>query len=111
MTAIAKENKIPVIRIPAQPVNYIAKYEFRRIINNKYITAIGKFTFREAQQAEMFEKDTYKKYPSIMIKHRAFTLGARDIASDVLFGVMETKELKIINGAEFSGHDIEDQEI
>ena len=111
MTAIAKENKIPVIRIPAQPVNYIAKYEFRRIINNKYITAIGKFTFREAQQAEMFEKDTYKKYPSVMIKHRAFTLGARDIASDVLFGVMETKELKIINGAEFSGHDIEDQEI
>ena len=111
MTAIAKENKIPVIRIPAQPVNYIAKYEFRRIINNNYITAIGKFTFREAQQAEMFEKDTYKKYPSVMIKHRAFTLGARDIASDVLFGVMETKELKIINGAEFSGHDIEDQEI
>ena len=111
MAAITKENKIPVIRIPAQPVNYIAKYEFRRIINNNYITAIGKFTFREAQQAEMFEKDTYKKYPSIMIKHRAFTLGARDIASDVLFGVMETKELKIINGAEFSGHDIEDQEI
>lgn len=111
MAAIAKENKIPVIRIPAQPVNYIAKYEFRRIINNNYITAIGKFTFREAQQAEMFEKDTYKKYPSVMIKHRAFTLGARDIASDVLFGVMETKELKIINGAEFSGHDIEDQEI
>ena len=104
-------NKIPVIRIPAQPVNYIAKYEFRRIINNKYITAIGKFTFREAQQAEMFEKDTYKKYPSVMIKHRAFTLGARDIASDVLFGVMETKELKIINDVEFSGHDIEDQEI
>ena len=111
IAAITKENKIPVIRIPAQPVNYIAKYEFRRIINNNYITAIGKFTFREAQQAEMFEKDTYKKYPSVMIKHRAFTLGARDIASDVLFGVMETKELKIINGAEFSGHDIEDQEI
>lgn len=111
MAAIAKENKIPVIRIPAQPVNYIAKYEFRRVINNRYITAIGKFTFREAQQAEMFEKDTYKKYPSVMIKHRAFTLAARDIASDVLFGVMETKELKIINGAEFSGHDIEDQEI
>ena len=44
----------------------------------------------------MFTKDTYKKYPRIMIAHRAFTLGARDIASDVLFGVMETKELSIV---------------
>ena len=111
MAAIAKENKIPVIRIPSQPINYIAKYKFKRIINNRYVEAIGKFTFKEAQQAEMFEKDTYKKYPSVMIKHRAFTLGARDIASDVLFGVMETKEIKIINDIEFSGQDVEDQEI
>lgn len=41
-----------------------------------------------------------------MIGHRAFVLGARDIASDILMGCMETTELKIIaddpiNDAEF----------
>ena len=112
MSAIVKENKIPVIRIPAQPVNYIVKYEFKRIINNVCMSATGKFTYKDALQAEMFEKDTYKKYPSIMIKHRAFTLGARDIASDVLFGVMETKELKVTMGSELSDDDYVDyQEI
>lgn len=44
--------------------------------------------------AGMFEKDTYKKYPKVLIGHRAFTYGARDIASDVIMGCMETTELK-----------------
>lgn len=111
VAAIAKENKIPVIRIPSQPINFIAKYEFRRIVNNVCMSSIGKFTYKEALQAEMFEKDTYKKYPSIMIKIRAFTYGARDIASDVLFGVMETTELKIVSGVELSDKDVDYQEI
>ena len=111
IAAISKENKIPVIRIPAQPVNYMAKYEFRRIVNNICVKAVGKFTYKEAVAADMFDKDTYKKYPSVMIKHRAFTYGARDIASDVLFGVMETTELKIVNGVELSDSDVDYQEI
>ena len=100
--SITKENKIAVVRIPNQPVNYIVRYEFRRINHGIQTKAIGKFTFKEAQQADMFEKDTYKKYPRILISHRAFTYGARDIASDILFGVMETKELKISMGADVS---------
>lgn len=111
IAAISKENKIPVIRIPAQPVNYMAKYEFRRIVNNVCVKAVGKFTYKEAVAADMFDKDTYKKYPSVMIKHRAFTYGARDIASDVLFGVMETTELKIVSGVELSDSDVDYQEI
>lgn len=103
--SITKENKIAVVRIPNQPVNYIVRYEFRRINHGIQTKAIGKFTFKEAQQADMFEKDTYKKYPRILISHRAFTYGARDIASDILFGVMETKELKISTGADVSDDD------
>lgn len=103
--SITKENKIAVVRIPNQPVNYIVRYEFRRINHGIQTKAIGKFTFKEAQQADMFEKDTYKKYPRILISHRAFTYGARDIASDILFGVMETKELKISMGADVSDDD------
>lgn len=105
VAAIAKEGLIPIVRIPNIPVNYVTTYRFRRILNNIQMESIGTFTFKDAQQADMFEKDTYKKYPKIMISHRAFTLGARDIASDVLFGIMETKELKVTMGADVSDDD------
>ena len=58
----------------------------------------------------MFEKDTYKKYPKVLIGHRAFTYGARDIASDVIMGCMETTELKIISGKELNDTEIADFE-
>lgn len=103
---IAKTGRIPVYRIPNKPVDYVTEYEITRIVNNKEVTAKGRFSYSDALQADMFEKDTYKKYPRILISHRAFTLAARDIASDILMGVMETTELKIVNGAELSNKDV-----
>ena len=100
MAEITKSGKIAVYRVPAQPIDYITEYEMTRIVNGKEMTAIGRFSFNEATQAGMFEKDTYKKYPRILIGHRAFTYAARDIASDVIFGCMETTELKIVSGKE-----------
>ena len=111
---IAKSGKTPVYRIPNKPVDFVTEYEITRIINGKEITSKGHFSYSEAIQAEMLEKDTYKKYPRILIGHRAFTLAARDIASDILFGVMETTELKIVAGRELSDNDIasvEDAEV
>lgn len=108
---ITKQGKTPVIRIPAQPVNYITRYRLRRIVNNVCVESVGKFSLREAQQADMFEKDTYKKYPRVLIGHRAFTLAARDIASDVLFGVQETSELKIANRVDLSDSDLVDEQV
>lgn len=100
---LAGEGKFPVIRIPAQPIDYVTEYEFKRyrMINGKEreITAISHYSFSEAQNAELFIKDTYKKYARIMIGHRAFVLGARDIADDVLMGCMETTELKVVENA------------
>lgn len=97
---LAGEGKFPVIRIPAQPIDYVTEYEFKRyrMINGKEreITAISHYSFSEAQNAELFSKDTYKKYARIMIGHRAFVLGARDIADDLLMGCMETTELKVV---------------
>ena len=98
--SIIKSGKIPIYRIANQPVDYITKYEFTRIVNGNTVTAIGEFSYSEAQTAKLFEKDTYAKYPKILISHRAFTYGARDIASDVIMGCMETTELKIISGKE-----------
>lgn len=67
--------------------------------------AISSFSYSEAAKADFFEKDTYKKYPKVLIGHRAFTYGARDIASDALFGCFETTELKIMTGTELNDND------
>lgn len=103
---IAKSGKTPVYRVPNKPVDYITEYELNRIINGKLLTAIGHFSYSEAIAADMFTKDTYKKYPRILIGHRAFTYAAREIASDLLFGVMESSELKIVAGQELTDEDI-----
>ena len=111
---VVKSNRVPVYRIPNKPVDYVTEYEISRKVNGKDMSVIGHFSYSDAVQADMFEKDTYKKYPRILIGHRAFTLAARDIASDVLMGVMETTELKIVNGVDLSSKDIvsvEDAEI
>lgn len=108
--SIIKSGKIPIYRIANQPVDYITKYEFTRIINGNTVTAIGEFTYSEAQTAKLFEKDTYAKYPKILISHRAFTYGARDIASDVIMGCMETTELKIISGKELNNIELAEVE-
>lgn len=108
--SIIKSGKIPIYRIANQPVDYITKYEFTRIINGNTVTAIGEFTYSEAQTAKLFEKDTYAKYPKILISHRAFTYGARDIASDVIMGCMETTELKIISGKELDNTELAEVE-
>ena len=108
---LAGESKYPIIRIAAQPIDYVTEYKFTRymLINGKERTmsATSRFSFSEAQQAELLTKDTYKKYARILISHRAFTLGARDIAADALMGVMESSELKIIEGIELEPNDVE----
>lgn len=104
--AVAKQGKIPVFRIPNVPVDYITEYELTRKVNGKEISSIGRFSYSEAVTAEMFKKDTYAKYPRILIGHRAFTYAARDVASDVLFGVMESTELKIVSGKDLDDTDI-----
>ena len=107
---VVKSGRIPVYRIPNKPVDYVTEYEISRKVNGKDMTVIGHFSYSDAVQAEMFEKDTYKKYSRILIGHRAFTLAARDIASDVLMGVMETTELKIISDKELKDADFIDVE-
>lgn len=92
---IIKNGKIPIFRIPNIAVDYVTEYEITRIMNGKEFKSIGKFTYNEAVNAGFFEKDTYKKYPRILVGHRAFTFAARDIGADLLFGVMELTELSI----------------
>ena len=96
------EGAFPVIRIPAVPIDYVTEYKFKRFhrIMGKIVeqNTISHFSYTEAVTADFFSKDTYKKYARIMIGHRAFTLGARDIASDILMGVLEETESAVIDG-------------
>lgn len=98
---IAAEGKFPIIRIPAQPVDYVTEFKFvrKRLVYGQVqeMTCYSHFSYSEAVKADFFTKDTYIKYARIMIDHRAFTLGARDIADDLIMGVMESSELGIIN--------------
>lgn len=108
-TKVASEGKFPVIRTASIPIDYITEYTFERthVINGreKVQKAVSHFSFSEAKAADLFSKDTYAKYPRIMIGHRAFVLGARDIASDLLFGVLETTELKSIENIDLAPED------
>lgn len=109
---VAKEGKFPIIRVNAQPVDYVTEYKFTRykMINGKEheIICTSHYSYTEAQAAGLFEKDTYKKYPRVLIGHRAFTLGARDIAPDAIMGCQETTELKIVNNVDIEDSDIMD---
>ena len=64
---ITKSGKCPIYRIPNQAVDYITEYEFHRTVNGREVTTISSFSFSEAMTAGMFEKDTYKKYPKVLI--------------------------------------------
>ena len=112
---LAQEGKYPIIRVNAQPIDYICEYEFTRykLINGteRVITCTSHFSYNDAVLAKMFEKDTYQKYPRILISHRAFTLGARDIASDLLMGVMETSEIKLVSDYDLNTSDVLDAEV
>lgn len=108
---VANEGKFPVMRIPAQPIDYVTEYKFIRfqVINGKerVRTAIGRFSYSEAQTADLLGKDTYKKYARILVGHRAFTLGAREIGDDLLMGCMESGELKLVENIELDSTDYE----
>jgi hypothetical protein len=87
----------------------VTEFKFTRyhVINGKerIQQSVSHFSFTEAQAADLFTKDTYKKYPRIMVTHRAFVLGARDIADDLLMGVLDSTELKSIESIDLAPED------
>lgn len=95
-------------------VDYITQYTFHRLIKLpngefKEITTIGKFTNSEAIAAGLGikangEPDLFSpwiKYRRVMMQTRAFTYGARDIGSDLLFGYREISEVLDVAGENY----------
>lgn len=111
---LANEGKYAVMRIPAQAVDYVTEYEFTRyrIINGveRITKARSHFSYTDAIKADLLKKETYMKYTRTLVSHRAFTLGARDIADDLIMGLLETTELKLINDSGLLPSDFDDAE-
>lgn len=100
--------KIPVYRIPNVPIDYVTTYKFSRNVGGKIMEITSSFSYKDAQQAGLLEKDTYKNYPKVLISHRAFAYGAREIADDLLMGCLSIEEIKTINNIDLSDEDIID---
>ena len=94
---LSNEGKFPVIRTEAKPIDYVSEYEFTRYIKTlggvKEMKCTSSFSLNKAIIAGLTSKDTYKHYPDIMVGHRAFVYGARDIAADTLLGMYSKDEL------------------
>lgn len=113
MPDMVKEGNITKLVI--NPYDYRTKYIFTRKkldIDGKWIVTTsdkGVFSWRDALTAQLpydktgilNESSVWQKYRKLMLDHRAYTLGARDIASDLLMGCFETKELYDINGFKY----------
>lgn len=74
------------------------KYKFTRQLKQpdgsyKDMIAYGSFSLKEAAEAELTAKDVWVKYWRRMLDARAFTNGAREIADDLLLGIMTPNEL------------------
>lgn len=111
---VNSEGGFGVCLLPPSPIDFVAEYEFTRkkLVLGEVVTthAIGSFSLSEAIAADMFSKDTYKKYPKVMIKTRAWTYGAREIADDICMGLLETTELKNVVDVDFDEHDVSNME-
>ena len=79
-------------------VNKGTQYTFTRQLRQldgsyKDIKVVSSFTMVDAQTAQLADGTNWSKYPQRMCDARAFTIGAREIASDILFGMMSLSEL------------------
>jgi hypothetical protein len=88
---------MPIFRIANQPIDYESRVKFTR----KYANGIVKeeeydFSWGDAIRAGLTDKDVWQKYPQTMLANRAYVMGARDIAPDIMYGMLETTELKIV---------------
>lgn len=98
------------------PSNYVTTYEFSRAVKkadgNFYTQkATSTFTYLDALKAELTEKDVWKKYLSNMLDARAFMKGAREVASDIIFGLYSIDELADANNVPYTMDDSMNQQV
>lgn len=88
-------------------VDRVTKYVFTRMLRQsdgsyKEMKVTSYFTMGDASKAGLLDKDNYQKYPARMLDARAFAIGAREIGSDVLFGMYTIAEIADANGVSYA---------
>lgn len=88
-------------------VDRITKISFERQIkqpdgNFRTMKINSEFTMGEAASAGLLDKDTWINFPARMLDARAFNIGARAIASDILLGIHSISELAEVEGIPYS---------
>lgn len=99
-----------------QAKNRGTKYTFTRKLKQidgsyKDIKVVSKFTMVDAVTAQLADGVNWTKYPQRMCDARSFTAGAREIASDILFGMMSLSELADANNVPYTITDSLEEEI
>ena len=96
-----------IYMVNPKPSDRITEYEFSRLVklpNGAYKeqTAKSSFSLTDALQAELMDKDNWKKYPASMLDARSFMKGAREVASDIIFGLYSIDELADTNDVPYT---------
>lgn len=96
-----------IYMVNPKPSNKVTEYVFTRMIrqiDGSYFKqrAKGSFSIQESINAGLSEKDNYKNYPARMLDARAFMIGAREIAADIIFGLYSVNELADANNIKYN---------
>jgi hypothetical protein len=79
-------------------IDRITKYQFKRKvkqIDGSYedLVIYAEYKISDARTAGFLDKDNWINHPARMLDARAFNIGAREIADDILLGMMSISEL------------------
>ena len=101
------EGYIPVLR-NRLPSDFRTKIKFTRVVNGVEVIEYGTYSFNDAVLAGLSVKDNWKKMPKLMCYARAFSIGSKRIANDVLNGMCLIEELdpNIKYNEEYTEHEV-----
>jgi hypothetical protein len=109
-----EEPSIPHIK-GTKVVDYITTYLFKRKIKMpddtwETLEVRSSFRYTDAHRAGLLAKDNWKNYPSRMLDAKAFNIGAKEIADDILGGMYSVNELAETFGINYTiNEDMQEQ--
>lgn len=88
-------------------VDNITKYEFTRLMQMpdgswREQKVTSEFKWSDAVKAELHVKDNWKNYPARMLDSKAFNIGAKEIADDILMGIYSISDLADTFGVNYT---------
>jgi len=102
------------VYISSNIADYRTTYRFRRVRKlgkeDVVVEVKASFTWSDAVQMQLSTKDNYVKQPKAMLKARAFSNGAREIAPDIMLGMYSDVEMYDSTNIDYTYDDAIDAE-